>query len=74
VLSAAGLRRVAVAAAATMSLAEPLTAAALGVALLGERPTPPGPAGAALLLAGPALLAGTPPAPAGRNGQRQFPG
>jgi hypothetical protein len=38
VLSAAGLRRVAVAAAATMS------------------------------------LAGTPPAPAGRNGQRQFPG
>jgi len=36
-LLAAGLRRVTVATAATMSLAEPLTAAALGVALLGER-------------------------------------
>jgi DME family drug/metabolite transporter len=72
VLFAAGLRRVTVAAAATMSLAEPLTAAALGVVLLGERLTVAGLAGAALLLGGLALLAGSPspaslPPPAGRG-------
>jgi drug/metabolite transporter, DME family len=72
VLFAAGLRRVTVATAATMSLAEPLTAASLGVALLGERLTTAGLAGAALLLAGLALLAGAPspaplPPPAGRD-------
>jgi drug/metabolite transporter, DME family len=71
VLFAAGLRRVTVATAATMSLAEPLTAATLGVALLGERLTAAGLAGAALLLAGLALLAGAPsaaalPPPTGR--------
>jgi DME family drug/metabolite transporter len=55
-LFAAGLRRVSVATAATVSLAEPLTAAGLGVALLGERLTGAGLAGAALLLAGLALL------------------
>jgi drug/metabolite transporter, DME family len=60
VLFAAGLRRVTVATAATMSLAEPLTAATLGVALLGERLTAAGLAGAALLLAGLALLAAGP--------------
>jgi DME family drug/metabolite transporter len=58
-LFAAGLRRVTVATAATMSLAEPLTAAALGVAVLGERLTAAGLAGAALLVAG-LLLAGSP--------------
>jgi drug/metabolite transporter, DME family len=62
-LFAAGLRRVTVATAATMSLAEPLTAAALGVAVLGERLTAAGLAGAALLVAGLLLLAGA-PAPA----------
>jgi drug/metabolite transporter, DME family len=56
-LFAAGLRRVQVATAATASLAEPLTAAALGVAVLGERLTAAGLAGAAALLAGLALLA-----------------
>jgi DME family drug/metabolite transporter len=71
VLFAAGLRRVTVATAATMSLAEPLTAATLGVALLGERLTAAGLAGAALLLAGLGLLAGAPsaaalPPPTGR--------
>jgi len=59
-LFAAGLRRVTVATAATMSLAEPLTAAVLGVALLGERLTVAGLAGAALLVAGLLLLAGAP--------------
>jgi drug/metabolite transporter, DME family len=62
-LFAAGLRRVTVATAATTSLAEPLTAAALGVAVLGERLTAAGLAGAALLVAGLLLLAGS-PAPA----------
>lgn len=57
VLFAASLRRVAVARAATVSLAEPLTAAILGVALVGERLTTAGVAGAAVLMAGLALLA-----------------
>jgi DME family drug/metabolite transporter len=57
VLFAAGLDRVSVARAATVSLAEPLTAAILGVALLGERLTTAGVAGAAVLVAGLAILA-----------------
>jgi drug/metabolite transporter, DME family len=60
VLFATGLGRVTVATAATMSLAEPLTAATLGVAVLGERLTVAGLAGAALLVAGLVLLAGSP--------------
>jgi DME family drug/metabolite transporter len=43
--------------AATIPLAEPLTAAILGVALLGERLTTAGFAGASVLVAGLALLA-----------------
>src|SRR6266508_4281901 len=71
-LFAAGLRRVTVATAATMSLAEPLTAAVLGVALLGERLTAAGLAGAALLVAGLLLLAGAPtPATPRRPRRRQ---
>ena len=58
VLFARGLRRVPVSAAATYSLAEPLTAALLGTLLLGEHFSPPSLAGAALLLAGLLLLAG----------------
>jgi DME family drug/metabolite transporter len=56
-LFAAGLSRTAVATAATLSLAEPLTAALLGALVLGERP--PGLAwlGSALLLSGLAVLA-----------------
>jgi drug/metabolite transporter, DME family len=60
-LFAAGLHRVAVARAATLSLAEPLTAATLGVALLGERLTTAGLAGVAALVGGLALLAGPVP-------------
>jgi drug/metabolite transporter, DME family len=63
VLFAAGLHRVAVARAATVSLAEPLSAAILGVALLGERLTTAGVAGAAVLVAGLAVLAAPRPRP-----------
>ena len=56
-LFAAGLHRVSVARAATVSLAEPLTAAILGVALLAERLTTAGVVGAAVLVAGLAVLA-----------------
>lgn len=52
-----GLRRIPVAVAATLSLAEPLTASLLGVLLLGERLSGPQWAGALLLLAGLAVLA-----------------
>ena len=57
VLFARGLRRVPVSAAATFSLAEPLTAALLGTFLLGERLSPPSIAGAVLLLVGLLILA-----------------
>jgi drug/metabolite transporter, DME family len=50
-----GLAGVPVATAATLSLAEPLTAGVLGVAVLGERPTAAAVGGAALLLGGLAL-------------------
>jgi DME family drug/metabolite transporter len=72
VLFAAGLGRVSVATAATMSLAEPLTAATLGVLVLGERLTPAGLAGAALLVAGLLLLAAA-PAPATPRRPRRRP-
>jgi DME family drug/metabolite transporter len=58
-----GLGRLPVAVAATLSLAEPLTASLLGVLLLGERLRAPQWAGALLLLAGLALLT----APVGRR-------
>jgi DME family drug/metabolite transporter len=51
-LYARGLRRVSAGEAATLTLAEPLTAALLGAAVLGERPGAVGVAGAALVLAG----------------------
>lgn len=47
-----GLRRISAANAGTLSLAEPLTAAMLGVLVLGERLTVPATAGCLLLLAG----------------------
>jgi DME family drug/metabolite transporter len=56
-LFARGLASVPVASAVTLSLAEPLTAALLGVTLLGERPTPAAFAGMGLIFAGLALLA-----------------
>jgi DME family drug/metabolite transporter len=51
-LFARGLARVPAATAGTLSLAEPLIAAVLGVVVLGERPSPAAAAGAALLAAG----------------------
>jgi DME family drug/metabolite transporter len=47
-----GLRRVSAATAGTLSLVEPLVAAALAVLLLGERPSAPVATGAVLLLGG----------------------
>jgi DME family drug/metabolite transporter len=51
-----GLRTVKVATSATLTLAEPLTAAILGIALLGERLTPQAFLGMGLLFAGLAIL------------------
>jgi DME family drug/metabolite transporter len=57
ILFARGLERIGAGETATLTLAEPVTAAALGFAVLGERPGAAGVAGAALVLAGLALLA-----------------
>jgi DME family drug/metabolite transporter len=57
VLFARGLEKVGASETATLTLAEPLTAAALGVIALGERPGLTAAAGAALVLAGLAALA-----------------
>jgi DME family drug/metabolite transporter len=56
VLFGRGITRVSVGTATTLSLAEPVTAALLGVAVVGERLTPPQWAGVAVVLAGLALL------------------
>jgi DME family drug/metabolite transporter len=61
VLFARGLRRLSAAETSTLTLAEPLTAAGLGVVVLAERPGAPAVAGAALVLAGLLLLAGWAP-------------
>ncbi len=63
VLFARGLRHVATGEAATLTLAEPLTATALGVLVLAERPSGLAIAGAGVVLAGLLVLAG--PARAG---------
>jgi drug/metabolite transporter, DME family len=57
VLFARGLRILAAAETATLTLAEPLTAALLGVVVLGERLSAPAAAGALLILGGLVLLA-----------------
>lgn len=67
VLFARGLQRLAAAEVTTIVLAEPLTAAALGALLLGERVGPAGAAGAVLVLAGLAVLARPRRRPAGRG-------
>jgi drug/metabolite transporter, DME family len=79
-LFARGLERTGASETATLTLAEPLTAAALGVIALGERPGLAAAAGAALVLGGLAVLAlrrgkceavtaaaGEPAAPAGAH-------
>ncbi|GAA5128075.1 DMT family transporter [Pseudonocardia adelaidensis] len=72
-----GLHRVSAATAGTLSLVEPLVAAALAVVVLGERPSAPVTAGAVLLLGGLVLVSlnrriGGPPAarPARPRGPR----
>ncbi len=57
ILFARGLERIGAGETATLTLAEPVTAAALGFAVLGERPGVAAFAGAALVLGGLALLA-----------------
>jgi drug/metabolite transporter, DME family len=57
ILYTRGLRRVPAATVGSLALAEPLTASALGLLALGERPGPSTLAGAALLFAGLLLLA-----------------
>ena len=57
VLFARGLRQIGAGETATLTLAEPVTAAALGVIALGERPSLVAAAGATLVLSGLALLA-----------------
>ena len=64
VLFARGLRGLQASEAATITLAEPVTAAALGVFVLSERVTGGGAIGAALVLGGLVLLALRPPRPA----------
>jgi DME family drug/metabolite transporter len=63
ILFARGLERIGAGETATLTLAEPVTAATLGFAVLGERPGAAGLAGAALVLAGLALLALRPRTP-----------
>jgi DME family drug/metabolite transporter len=63
VLFARGLRALQASEAATITLAEPVTAAALGVGVLGERVTGGGALGAALVLGGLVLLALRPARP-----------
>lgn len=65
ILFARGLNRIGAGETATLTLAEPVTAAALGFALLGERPGAAALVGAALVLAGLALLAVRASAPRG---------
>jgi DME family drug/metabolite transporter len=57
ILFARGLKRLGAGETATLTLAEPVTAAALGFMVLGERPGAAALVGAALVLAGLALLA-----------------
>ena len=56
-LFARGLKRIGAGETATLTLAEPVTAAALGFIVLGERPGAAALVGAALVLAGLMLLA-----------------
>jgi len=63
ILFAHGLERIGAGETATLTLAEPVTAAALGFAVLGERPGAAALVGAALVVAGLAVLALRPDAP-----------
>jgi DME family drug/metabolite transporter len=63
ILFARGLERIGAGETATLTLAEPVTAAAFGVVLLGERPGAAALVGAALVLAGLAMLVLRPGAP-----------
>ncbi len=68
-----GLRRVTAATAGTLSLAEPLVAAVLAVAVLGERMPAPAAAGSVLLLAGLGVVA-VPSRARGTDGPARYDG
>jgi drug/metabolite transporter, DME family len=74
VLFARGLERIGAGETATLTLAEPLTAATLGVVALGERPGLAAGAGAALVLGGLALLALRPATPSEARRRRTTTG
>jgi DME family drug/metabolite transporter len=63
ILFARGLERIGAGETATLTLAEPVTAAALGFVVLGERPGAAALVGAGLVLAALGLLAARPGAP-----------
>jgi drug/metabolite transporter, DME family len=63
ILFARGLRRLDAPSVTTLTLAEPLTATVLAIAVVGERPTLLGGVGAALLFAGLVAIGGRPAAP-----------
>lgn len=63
ILFARGLRVLDAPSVTTLTLAEPLTATVLAIAVVGERPTPLGAVGAGLLLAGLVAIGGRPAAP-----------
>jgi DME family drug/metabolite transporter len=60
VLFARGLQKLPAASVATLTLAEPLTAATLGVVILGERPGPVAGLGALMVLSGLLVLSARP--------------
>ena len=60
ILFARGLQKLPAASVATLTLAEPLTAATLGVAILGERPGPVAGLGALMVLSGLLVLSAKP--------------
>jgi drug/metabolite transporter, DME family len=62
ILFARGLRVLDAPSVTTLTLAEPLTATVLAIAVVGERPTPLGAVGAGLLLAGLVAIGGRPAA------------
>jgi DME family drug/metabolite transporter len=68
-LFARGLAHLSAATATTLDLAEPLTAAVLGLLLLGERLNPQGVIGAALIAAGLLLLTLRPPTGSSTDGE-----
>jgi DME family drug/metabolite transporter len=73
ILFARGLARIGASETATLTLAEPVTALALGVVVLGERPGLAAAAGAALVMSGLAVLAAAQRPSTGADGAGRVP-